>query len=94
MAATAQVSIAAGATAVALSGAVGDDPYTAGSTVMLYNSGAVNVGLGGPGVTSANMFRALVVGATLVIDLAVGEQIWGLVPSGSTAGSVDVLRVN
>lgn len=88
---SAQIAVPAGTTPVALIPAGTDS--TAGNTIALFNPGTVTVGLGGAGVTAASMFRALAPGATLVIDLASADVLFGLVPTGTTAGAVDVLRV-
>lgn len=91
MAASAQVAVPANSTATLLF--AGSSDSVAGNTVLLFNAGAGTVGIGGSDVSSSNMFRALVAGATLVLDLAEGEALYGFVPTGSAAGAVDVLRV-
>lgn len=92
--ASAQIAIPFGATAVDLLvnlSHAGD--VTVGDTVVLFNSGTVTVLLGDSTVASGTGFRALVAGATLAIDLKTGDTLFGLVPTGSTNGAVDVLRV-
>lgn len=92
MAETAQIAVPVGATPVMLNATDSGDRLP-GNTLVLFNTGTVTVGLGGSDVSSTNMWRALVAGAYLSIDLAEGELLYGLVPSGGTAGAVDVLRV-
>jgi len=89
MARSAQVAVPIGATATKLDAAEVNDRY-AGNTLVVKNTGTVEVAVGGENVTTANGFR-LVVGATLTVEVAV-EDIYGVV-AGATAGAVDVLRV-
>lgn len=92
--ASAQIAIPFGATAVDLLANLshaGD--VTVGDTVVLFNSGTVTVLLGDSGVASGTGFRALTAGAVLSLDLKSGDTLYGLVPTGSTNGAVDVLRV-
>lgn len=90
MARSAQLAVAVGATATKLEAVEVNDRF-AGDTLVLTNKGTVDVLLGGSNVTTANGWRGLPVGATLVIDSA--DDLFAVV-AGATAGAVDVLRVN
>ena len=63
-----------------------DDPNL-GLSVALYNAGAATVFVGGSGVTTSNGFPLAAAG-TLSIDLAAGEEIYGIVATGTVAVSV------
>ncbi len=88
MASSAQLVVAPGATPTRLS--TGAAKAGDGGRLALTNMGAVNVILGGADVSTSNGWRALVAGATLIIDCF--EDLFAVV-AGATPGAVDILRV-
>lgn len=90
MANSAQITVATGATATKLAADAPGGDSTMGNTLVLTNKGAVDVILGGSDVSTANGWRGLAIGQTLILDVA--EDLYGVV-AGSTVGAVDVLRV-
>jgi hypothetical protein len=63
------------------------DDTNMGLSVALYNSGAATVYVGGSAVTTANGFPLAAAG-TLSIDLAAGEELYGIVASSTNTVSV------
>lgn len=87
MASSAQLPVATGATPTRLS--TGASRLSDGGRLLLTNTGSVDVILGGADVSTANGWRGLVVGATLVLDCL--EDLYAVV-AGDDAGAVDVMR--
>lgn len=87
MATAASQAVAVGTSAVALSATETDS--SVGQSLLLTNKGAVELVLGGSGVTSATGYR-LAAGASVTVQLGSGDALYGVVTSGST--TVDVLR--
>jgi hypothetical protein len=61
----------------------------AGSSIAITAPSAADLYVGGSGVTSSNGFR-VVAGATLTVDLQSGEDLYGVLASGT--GTAYVLR--
>lgn len=92
--ASVQVTIPFGATAVdLLAGLSHLGDVTVGDTVVLFNAGTVTVLLGDSTVASGTGSRVLTAGAVLSLDLKGGDTLYALVPTGSTNGAIDILRV-
>lgn len=87
MAVTASQAVAVGTSAVLLSAAESDG--VTGQSLLLTNKGSVELVLG-PSSVSAGAGYRVAAGATVPVDLGVGEALHGVVASGST--TVDVLR--
>lgn len=58
-------------------------------SVIFFNAGQCVVGIGGADVTTENCFRGLAPKATISMDLASGEPVFGIVAPGFV-GEVDV----
>lgn len=63
------------------------DDTNLGMSVALYNAGAATVYVGGSAVTTSIGFP-LAAGGTLSLDLAAGEELYGIVASSTCAVNV------
>lgn len=89
MAVTTNQGVSVATTAVKLADAAGVD-RASGSRVTLCNVGATELKIGPSTVTSANGFRVAASGGVFSDTLDPGEELWGVVASGST--TVDVYQ--
>lgn len=88
MAVTASQAVAVSTSAVLLSSVDGDG--VTGQSLLLTNKGSVELVLGPSSVTAGAGYR-VAAGASVSVDLGVGEALYGVVASGST--TIDVLRM-
>ncbi len=70
------------------------DSGSYGERYVVHNSGTVAIELGGPDIDGTNSWRGLAAGAQVPLVLDANEELWARNPSGTTAGSVDVLETS